>query len=253
MMVSTSSARRVLVAAAAAALGLALWPGGQGSVGPTAALAQTTPSSARDEAVGRVERGRIVGWPGGDAVIYPTLGFFGNAQIFAVGAVHDDGSFSVDLPAVVPVDLLGKSTDQCSTIQASDPDALSNFTGNYLIFQHGKQIGATHSASSPGFASFTSFADGDTRTGLFYTDRDVTLGGFCDRQLSFGGFSIDFLQRFDIKAHRGWNKVVAVLHVPQPGHVIATLTAGSNRRGEQWFFFPAPPTGMLSPMSPGDM
>jgi hypothetical protein len=30
------------------------------------------------------------------------------------------------------VDLLGKGTDQCSTIQASDPEALSNSTGNYL-------------------------------------------------------------------------------------------------------------------------
>jgi hypothetical protein len=184
-----------------------------------------------------VERGKIVGWPGGDAVIYPTLGFFGDAQIFAAGAVEPDGSFSIDLPPVVPVDLLGKSTDQCSTIQSSDPEALSNFTGNYLINQDGKPLGATHSASSPGFASFTSFDDGDTRTGLFYADRDVTLTGCCDRTLSFGAASVDFLQEFDVPAHKGWNSVVAVLSVPQPGHIVANLTSGSNRTNEQWFFF----------------
>jgi hypothetical protein len=196
-----------------------------------------------------IERGKIVGWPGGDAVIYPTLGFFGNARIFAVGAVQPDGSFSVDLPPVVPVDLLGKSTDQCSTIQSSDPDALSNFSGNYLLNQNGKTLGATHAASSLGFASFTSFHDGDTRTGLFYADRDVTLTGFCDRTLSFGAVSVDFLQEFDITAHRGWNHVVAVLSIPQAGHVVARLSEGSNLANEQWFFFSAPSMsqGMLEP------
>jgi hypothetical protein len=203
-----------------------------------------------DAGESHVERGKVVGWPGGDAVIYATLGFFGNAQIFAVGAVERDGSFSIDLPPVVPVDLLGRSTDQCSTIQSSVPEALSNFTGNYLITQHGKPIGATHSASSLGFASFTSFHDGDTRTGLFYADRDVTLTGFCDRTLSFGAVSIDFRQEFDINAHKGWNSVVAELSVPQPGNVVAHLTRGANRTGEQWFFFP---TASMSPgmMEPG--
>src|SRR5262252_8386230 len=186
---------------------------------------QTTPIDGNDS---HVERGRIVGWPGGDAVIYPTLGFFGNAQIFAVGAVDADGSFSIDLPPVVPVDFLGKSTDQCSTIQSSDPEALSNFTGNYLISKHARPIGATHSASSPGFASFTSFHDGDTRNGLFYADRDVTLTGFCDRTLTFGAVSIDFRQEFDITAHKGWNSVVAVLSIPEPGHIVARLNRGSN-------------------------
>jgi len=216
------------------------------SIGYAQVPDQTTPIDGSDS---HVERGKIVGWPGGDAVIYPTLGFFGNAQIFAVGAVAADGSFAIDLPPVIPVDLLGKSTDQCSTIQPSDPQALSNFTGNYLISQHGKPIGATHSASSPGFASFTSFHDGDTRTGLFYTDRDVTLTGFCDRTLSFGAVSVDFLQEFDISAHKGWNTVVAVVSVPQPGHIVAHLTRGSNRANERWFFFsmPSMTQGMMEP------
>jgi hypothetical protein len=205
---------------------------------------QTASVAARDE---HVESGKIVGWPGGDAVIYPTLGFFANAQIFAVGAVQPDGSFSVDLPPVVPVDLLGKATDQCSTLQASDPEALSNFTGNYLINQDGKPIGATHAASSPGFASFTSFHNGVTRTGLLYAYRDVTLTGSCDRALTFGGFSVDFRQEFDITAHRGWNHVVAVLSIPQPGHVVARLSEGSNLANEQWYFFPAPPMTLGMP------
>jgi hypothetical protein len=241
----------------AVALGAIVWatmPGGAGlGVGQAAPLDQPAPSArGDDDHSSHLEHGRIVGWPGGQAVIYPTLGFFGDAQTVAVGAVHDDGSFSVDLPAVVPPDLLGASSDQCSTIETSDPVARSNFTGNDLIVQHGKPIGAIHSASSPGFASFTGFADGDTRSGLFYTDRDVTLGGFCDRQLSFGGVTIDFLQRFDVVAHKGWNRVVAVLHVPQPGHVIATLTIGSNR-AEQWFFFPTPPVGLPAPTAQADV
>jgi hypothetical protein len=163
--------------------------------------------------------------------------------------VEPDGSFSIDLPPVVPVDLLGKSADQCFTIRSSDPDALSNFTGNYLIFQHGKLIGATHSASSPGFASFTSFHDGDTRTGRFYAERDVTLTGFCDRTLSFGSVSVDFLQEFDLSAHKGWNSVVAVLSIPEPGHIVAHLTHGSDRNNEQWFFFATPSMsqGMIEP------
>lgn len=242
---SSSLLRSAVASGAALALGLSVLTV---SIGHADNPDQTT---LMDGGEGHIERGRIVGWPGGDAVIYPTLGFFGNAQIFAVGAVEPDGSFSIELPPVAPVDLLGKSTDQCSTIQASDPEARSNFTGNYLISQHGKPIGATHSASSPGFASFTSFHDGDTRTGLFYADRDVTLTGSCDRTLSFGSVSIDFLQDFDITAHKGWNSVVAVLSVPQPGHIVARLTQGSNRAHEQWFFFsnstPSVSQGMMGP------
>jgi DoxX-like family len=183
-----------------------------------------------------IEQGRIAGWQGGDAAIYATVGFFGAPRVVGVGSVTSDGSFSVSLPDEVPADLLGKSTDQCPTIQTSDADALSNFTGNYLVFQQGQQIGATHSASSAGFASFSGFTDGDTRTGLFYADRDLRLSGFCERQLTFGSNAIDFRQNFDITAHKGWNEVVAVLSVPQPGQVIATLRAGSGAM-EQWFLF----------------
>jgi hypothetical protein len=243
MIISTRLLRGALASGAVLALGLSVMTV---SISQAQAPDQTTPMDAGDS---HIEHGKIVGWPGGDAVIYPTLGFFGNAQIFAVGAVKPDGSFSVDLPPVVPVALLSKSTDQCSTIQSSDPDALSNFTGNYLVSQHGKSIGATHSASSLGFASFTSFHDGDTRTGLLYTDRDVTLTGSCDRPLSFGTISIDFLQEFDITAHKGWNTVVAVLSVPQPGHIVARLTRDSNLANEQWFFFSTPSMsqGMTEP------
>jgi hypothetical protein len=80
-------------------------------------------------------------------------------------------------------------------------------------------------------------------------DRDVTLTGFCDRTLSFGAVSIDFLQEFDISAHRAWNSVVAVVSVHQPGHVLAHLTRGTNRANEQWFFFctPSMSQGMMEP------
>jgi len=202
---------------------------------------QSARASATQGQGGPVERGRIVGWVGGNAVIYPTVGFFGPPQIFAVGAVKPDGSFAVRFPAVLPVDLLEKSSNQCSTLHSSDPAALSNFTGNYLIFQHGKQIGATHSGSSQAFASFTGFANGDTRTGFLYADRDNTLSGFCQRTISFGGSSVDFLQKFDLPVHKGWNVVVAALSIPQAGHVVASLAVGSNHAGEQWFFFRPPP------------
>jgi hypothetical protein len=242
-MISSRLLRSATAGAAAIAIGLSAL---------TVSISQAQsigPMSRMDGGDGHVERGKIVGWPGGDAVIYPTLGFFGNAQIFAVGDVQPDGSFSIDLPQVLPVDLLGKATDQCSTLQESDPDTLSNFTGNYLVSQHGKPIGATHSASSPGFASFTSFHDGDTRTGLFYADRDVTLTGSCDRALSFGAVTIDFLQQFSITAYKGWNTVVAVVSVPQPGHIVAQLTRGSNFANEQWYFFSTPsmPRATLEP------
>src|SRR5690348_10540148 len=118
---SISSRRTVLGRAAAAALGFSVLIAPQAPTGLAAARAQTSFDADMGEAGGRVERGTMVGWPGGDAIIYPTLGFFGDAQILAVGAVDADGSFSVRLPAVVPVDLLGRSTEQCSTIQSSDP------------------------------------------------------------------------------------------------------------------------------------
>jgi hypothetical protein len=79
---------------------------------------------------GPAERGKIVGWPGGNAVIYPTAGFFTSPQILAVGAVWPDGSFTVQLPAQVPADLLAKSTSQCATLHSSNPKALTTFTGD---------------------------------------------------------------------------------------------------------------------------
>jgi hypothetical protein len=238
MMRKVSIMHRLVAAGVVVLLASAVWPGGQGAVGHAA------PSAARRAAVtqgqgGPVERGTIVAWRGGNAVIYPTVGFFGRPQVFAVGAVQPDGSFAVQFPATLPVDLLAKSTAQCATLHSSDPAALSNITGNYLIVQHGKPIGATHSGSSRAFASFTGFADGDTRTGFLYADRDHTLSGFCDRTLSFGGFSIDFRQNFDLRLHRGWNDVVAGVSLPRAGHVVADLTVGSNRAREKWFFFGA--------------
>jgi len=60
---------------------------------------------------------------------------------------------------------------------------------------------------------------------------------------------VDFDQEFDITAHKGWNSVLAVLSVPQPGHIVAHLTLGSNRANEQWFFFPTRSMGqaMMEP------
>jgi hypothetical protein len=214
-----------------------VWSGGHGALGHAAVASAAAGGAATNGQGGLVERGTIVGWTGGNAVIYPTVGFFGQPQIFAVGAVHPDGSFAVQFPARLPVDLLAKSTAQCATLHSSDPAALSNFTGNYLIVQHGKPIGAAHSGSSRAFASFTGFANGDTRTGFLYADRDHTLSGFCDRALSFGRFSIDFRQNFDLRLHRGWNEVVAAVSIPRAGHVIADLTVGSDRAREKWYFF----------------
>ena len=238
--VSTS---HTMSAALAVALLIPLsWLGGQGSVGHAATRVSTqavrTPST--QELGDPVERGTIVGWSGGNAVIYPTVGFFGPPQIFAVGAVQPDGSFAVRFPAVLPVDLLAKSTAQCATLHSSDPAALSNFTGNYLLVQHGKPIGATHSGSSRAFASFTGFANGDSRTGFLYADRDHILSGFCQRTISFGGYSVDFRQNFDLHLHRGWNEVVATVSTPHAGHVVSDLTVGSNRAREKWFFFRPP-------------
>lgn len=239
---TVSAIHKMAAAVAIALLTPMFWPSGHGGVGHAAALGQPARAAASQgqEQSGPVERGAIVGWMGGNAVIYPTVGFFGPPQIFAVGAVQSDGSFAVRFPAVLPVDLLQKSTAQCATLRSSDPAALSNFTGNYLIVQHGKEIGATHSGSSQAFASFTGFASGDTRTGFLYADRDHILSGFCQRRLSFGGFSISFRQNFDLRLHKGWNEVVAVISIPQAGHAVAALTVGSNRAREKWYFFHLP-------------
>lgn len=228
--------RRVLARVAATMLVPALWLGWGGWIGQAAASRQPALAPAAQHA-GPVERGRIVGWPGGNAVIYPTVGFFGTPQIFAVGAVKPDGSFTVRFPAVLPVDLLHKSTDQCATLLSSDPAALNNFTGNYVIVQHGTPVGATHSATSQAFASFTGGASGDTRTGFLYTDHNTTLSGYCQRTVSLGGYTVEFRQNFNLHVHKGWNEVVASLSIPQAGHLVADLKVGSNRARETWFFF----------------
>lgn len=193
------------------------------------------------KAFGPTERGKIAGWPGGNAVLYPTAGFFGNPQILAVGLVRPDGSFVVRLPARVPVDLLAGSASQCSTLHSSDPAALDNFTGDNLVFQQGVHIGDTHSGSTLGIASFTRFANGDTRSGFVYTTRTTTLTGFCDRTIMIGNKTVDFLQKVDLPLRRGWNPVVAVFSVPRPGHIVAHLKPGSGPH-EKWYFFvpPAP-------------
>ena len=239
--ISTRRTRRTLSAAVAVALLTPVsWTSGHGAVGHAAVLSQPARAATTQEQGGPLERGTIVGWRGGNAVIYPTVGFFGPPQVFAVGAVHPDGSFAVRFPAVLPVDLLQTSAAQCATLRSSDPAARSNFTGNYLIVQHSKPIGATHSGTSRAFASFTGFVNGDTRTGFLYADRDHVLSGFCQRTLSFGGYSFDFRQNFDLRLHRGWNEVVAVVAVPHVGHVVADLTVGSNRVREKWYFFHPP-------------
>jgi hypothetical protein len=147
----------------------------------------------------------------------------------------------VKLPARVPVDLLAKSTSQCATLRSTNPNALSAFTGNSLIYQHGTSIGATHSGSTLGIASFTSFANGDTRSGYVYANRATTLTGFCQRAITVGQATADFRQNFDLPLHRGWNPVVAGFSVPQPGHVVANLKLGTGPH-ERWYFFtPAAP------------
>lgn len=101
-------------------------------------------------------------------------------------------------------------------------------------------IGDTHSGSTPGIASFTSFANGDTRSGFAYSDRDTRLTGFCDRTIAVGGGSANFLQKFDLPLRRGWNPVVADFSVPRPGHIVARLKPGTGPH-ENWYFF-QPPT-----------
>lgn len=214
-----------LLAAAAAPAARAA-AGHHPAVTPAASTHQTAP----------IERGKIVGWPGGNAVIYPTAGCFTNPQILAVGAVRPDGSFTVQLPARVPVDLLANSTSQCATLRSSDPDALSAFTGDSLIYQHGTHVGNTHSSSTLGTASFAGFANRDTRSGFVYANRTTTLTGFCQRTISFGGTTAEFRQNFDLPLHQGWNPVVADFSVSQPGHIVASLKPGTGPH-EKWYFF----------------
>jgi hypothetical protein len=54
------------------------------------------------------------------------------------------------------------------------------------------------------------------------------------------------LQNFDLPLHQGWNPVVAYFSVPQPGHIVADLKAGSNNANEKWYFF-QPQTAALTP------
>ena len=242
---TTTTARKAFTVLAA--LGVAMLGAGllAGAAAPAARAAAgnhpaVTPAASTRQAA-PVERGKIVGWPGGNAVIYPTAGFFTNPQILAVGAVRPDGSFTVQLPARVPVDLLAKSTSQCATLRSSDPDALSTFTGDSLIYQHGTHIGNTHSGSTPGVASFTSIASGDTRSGFVYASRTTTLTGFCQRTVSVGGTTAVFRQNFDLPLHTGWNPVVADFSVPQPGHIVADLKPGTGPHEKWYFFTPATP------------
>lgn len=229
-----------------AALSLAVLSAGLLGAAAAAPAAQST--AVKHPAIGMasrraapVERGKIVGWRGGNAVIYPTAGFFGNPQILAVGSVRPNGSFTVQLPAPVPVDLLAKASSQCATLRSSNPKALSTFTGDSLIYQHGTHIGNTHSGSTPGIASFTGFANGDTRSGFVYANRNTTLTGFCERTITIGGFTGHFRQNFDLPLHQGWNPVVADFSVPQPGHVIANLKLGTGPHEKWYFFTPAMP------------
>ena len=233
-------AARGLAALLAAALSTALL---MAAASPTAqpTAGEHPAISTASRRAGPAERGKIVGWPGGDAVIYPTAGFFGNPQILAVGSVRPDGSFTVQLPAQVPVDLLAKTSSQCATLRSSNPKALTTFTGDSLIYQHGTHIGDAHSGSTLGIASFTSFANGDTRTGFVYGNRTTTLTGFCQRTISLGGVTADFRQNFDLPLDRGWNPVVADFSVPQPGHIVANLKLGTGPHEKWYFFTPAAP------------
>ena len=187
------------------------------------------------------EQGKIVGWPGGNAVIYPTAGFFTNPQILAVGAVRPNGSFTVQLPPRVPVDLLANSTSQCPTLRSSNPDALTTFTGNSLIYQHGTPIGDTHSGSTRGIASFTSFANANTRSGYVYANRTTTLTGFCQRTITVNGATARFRQNFHLPLRQGWNPVVADFSVTQPSHIVANLKLGTGPHEKWYFFTPAAP------------
>ena len=238
---TTTSGHRArrLAALAVAALSTGLLA----AASTTQAAAATHPAAiaAASSRQGLTERGKIVGWPGGNAIIYPTAGFFTNPQILAVGPVRPDGSFTVQLPARVPVDLLANSTSQCATLRSSNPKALSTFTGDSLIYQHGTHTGDTHSGSTLGIASFTSFANGDTRSGFVYANHNTTLTGFCQRTITAGGATAHFRQNFDLPLHQGWNPVVADFSIPQPGHIVAGLKLGTGPHEKWYFFTPATP------------
>jgi hypothetical protein len=238
---SSHRAVRGVAALGVAALGIGLLAAAAAPTArPAAAHHPAATAAASSRRPGPAERGNIVGWPGGNAVIYPTAGFFGNPQILAVGAVRPNGTFTVQLPARVPVDLLAKSTSQCATL-SSNPKALSTFTGDSLLYQHGTHIGDTHSGSILGIASFTSFANGDTRSGFVYADRHTTLTGFCERTITTSAGTADFRQNFDLPLHQGWNPVVADFSVPQAGHIVANLKLGTGPHEKWYFFTPATP------------
>src|SRR5262249_13785422 len=105
-----------------------------------------------------------------------------------------------------------------------------------LIYRRGVHIADTHSGSTPGIAAFTSFANGDTRSGFVYANHDTTLSGFCERTLLFGGHKVDFRQNFNLPLHEGWNRVVASFSLPRPGHVVADLKLGVGPH-EKWYPF----------------
>jgi hypothetical protein len=97
--------------------------------------------------------------------------------------------------------------------------------------------GDVHPGTTLSIASFTSFANGDTRSGLVYASRDTTLTGFCEREITTSAGIADFRQNVDLPLHRGWNPVVASFSVPGPSRVVADLTVGSNSARERWYFF----------------
>jgi len=220
---------RVAMAAIAATIALSACGSGVGT---------TAEPGAAKPAAGPVETGTIKSWTGGDATLYATVGFFApSPQIVAVGAVRPDGSFSVTYPATLPPDVLSKPSDQCSTIQSTDPNASTAFTANDLIYVHGMLVAATHSGTSLGVAAFTGIANGDTRTGYVYADRGTTTSGYCERKVSFGGYTVDFHQNLELPLHQGWNTVVADFSTPQPHQVVSDLRVGSNRSAEEFFLF----------------
>ena len=109
-------------------------------------------------------------------------------------------------PPQRPRRVLGRPNGARSSAGPSHPKALSTFTGDSLIYARGTHIGDAHSGSTLGIASFTSFANGDTRSGFVYADRHTTLTGFCERTITLRGATADFRQNFDLPLHRGWNR-----------------------------------------------
>ena len=121
------------------------------------------------------------------------------------------------------------------------PQGAVHLTGDSLIYQHGTHIGDTHSGSTLGIASFTSFANGDTRSGFVYANHNTTLTGSCQRTITAGGATAHFRQNFDLPLHQGWNPVVADFSIPQPGHIVAGLKLGTGPHEKWYFFTPATP------------